>query len=59
LLFDVTAHELPATIELPRDDSATCWAINVGSVGLPFPGKGPASLAIYDSEASTVTFLTV
>jgi len=59
LLFDVTADGVPATIPLPRDDPATRWAINVGSVGLPFPGKGPASLAIYDSEASTVTFLPV
>jgi predicted phosphodiesterase len=57
LLYDVTLDGLPATIALPRGEPATHWAINVGSVGLPFPGKGPASLVIYDSEARTVRFL--
>ena len=59
LLFDVADDGLPATVPLPRDEPRLRWAINVGSVGLPFPGKGPASLAIYDSEAGQVTFLPI
>lgn len=59
LLFDAAVDSLPATISLPRADPSVRWAVNVGSVGLPFPGKGPASFAIYDSAAETVTFLPV
>jgi predicted phosphodiesterase len=59
LLFDAALDALPATVPVLLDEPGVRWAINVGSVGLPFPGKGPASLAIYDSEAGALTFLAV
>jgi predicted phosphodiesterase len=57
LLLDAAVDALPARIWLASDVPGDCWAVNVGSVGLPFPGKGPASFAIYDSEARTVDLL--
>lgn len=59
LLFDGATRPLPQTISLDDGDPATCWAVNVGSVGLPFGGKGPASFAILDTAARTVEFLPV
>jgi predicted phosphodiesterase len=59
LLFDAATDPLPATISLASDESGTHWAVNVGSVGLPFPGKGPPSCAVYDSAAETVILLPI
>lgn len=51
LLFDAATDPLPARIELQQaHGGASRWIINVGSVGLPFPGKGPASAAILQVE---------
>jgi predicted phosphodiesterase len=52
LLFDAAADRLPAQIELEPVRSLTgCrLVVNVGSAGLPFPGKGPASAAILHVE---------
>jgi predicted phosphodiesterase len=33
-------------------DPAAVWIVNVGSVGLPFPGKGPASFVLYLYDAA-------
>mgnify|MGYP000910524395 CR=1 FL=1 len=51
LLFDAATESLPAKLTL-QDVQApeSTWAVNLGSVGLPFPGKGPASAAVYDAE---------
>lgn len=59
LCYDVRTAELPAVVSLADDRPGTRWAVNVGSVGLPFSGKGPASAAIYDPAAQTVTFVPV
>jgi predicted phosphodiesterase len=59
LRFDVVRDALPARISLGDLEESALWALNVGSVGLPFPGKGPASAAIYDAEARTVELFPV
>jgi len=59
LLFDAATDPLPATISLVGDEPDLRWAVNVGSTGLPFPGKGPASFAVYDSEARSVEIIAV
>jgi predicted phosphodiesterase len=60
LLFDAAVDTLPATIQLgERTDIDTARAINAGSVGLPFPGKGPASALVYDSGAGLVEIFPV
>ena len=41
---------LPAPVKLPAQATAV-YIVNVGSVGLPFPGKGPPSFTIYDDQA--------
>jgi predicted phosphodiesterase len=61
LLFSVTTAALPALIRLP-DPSAGAddlTIVNVGSVGLPFPGKGPASATVYDPTARTIELFPV
>lgn len=40
-------------------DQLARYAVNVGTTGLPFPGKGPASVALLDLEESTVQHLVV
>ena len=64
LLFDAADSPLPATVQLTdpshgpvKEDSR--WIVNAGSVGLPFPGKGPASATVLDSAAMTVEFFSV
>ena len=60
LLFDAAVDPLPATIRLGAPDSPeTLWAINAGSVGMPFAGKGPASALVYDSGAGLVEIFPV
>ena len=57
LHFDAACDRLPATIDLPAIASpADLTILNAGSVGLPFPGKGPASATVYDTAARTVAF---
>jgi predicted phosphodiesterase len=53
LLFDASVDSLPVTVQLP-DRQSHRYAINAGSVGLPFPGKGPASALLYDAESGLV-----
>lgn len=60
LLFDVVRDGLPATVSLmDASEIGVGWAINAGSVGLPFPGKGPASALLYDSAAGLVELFAV
>lgn len=60
LLFDAATDSLPTTVSLNDLHSTTVsWAINVGSIGLPFPGKGPASAAVYDRERQQIDLLPV
>jgi predicted phosphodiesterase len=58
LLFDAAVDPLPARVQL---DAATelpaSWIINVGSAGLPFPGKGPASAAILYHEVGSESWV--
>jgi predicted phosphodiesterase len=58
LLFDAAVDALPASIRLPDRDTHR-WAINAGSVGLPFPGKGPVSALLYDTEVGLVEIFPV
>jgi predicted phosphodiesterase len=44
-LEDVTAAAVPLD-----DDEQTIYLANVGTVGLPFPGKGPPSCTLYDGQ---------
>jgi predicted phosphodiesterase len=58
LQFDAAVESLPAVVDLSdRVDSRS--AINAGSVGLPFPGKGPASALLFDSAAGRVEIFPV
>ncbi len=60
LLFDAAVDPLPATIPLGETESPeTLRAINAGSVGLPFGGKGPASALVYDSGAGLVEIFSI
>jgi predicted phosphodiesterase len=43
--------ELLAGSRLALPASSGCWfVVNVGTTGLPFPGKGPPSCAVYDDQ---------
>lgn len=57
LHFDAAVAPPPATIEL--DKEAALWIVNAGSVGLPFPGKGPASATVVDEAAGVVEIFPV
>ena len=60
LVFDVVRDGLPARVTLRGDGELGAGsAVNVGSVGLPFRGKGPASATIYDADADQVDFVPV
>ena len=54
LLYDGAANPTDAVIPLPTDDQQVRYIVNVGTTGLPFPGKGPPSCTVYDSQARTV-----
>jgi predicted phosphodiesterase len=45
-------------VELPRLPKAV-YLVNVGTTGLPFPGKGPPSCALYDDQARWLEHLTL
>ena len=38
---------------------ATVFVVNVGTTGLPFPGKGPPSCALYDDRECWVELLAL
>ena len=57
LLYDAVVEPEGATILLRPADSSRRYVVNVGTTGLPFPGKGPPSCAVYDSGAETVEVL--
>jgi predicted phosphodiesterase len=57
LLHDGAADRTRAVISVPPDDEAVRYVVNVGTTGLPFPGKGPPSCAVYDIEARTVEII--
>ena len=61
LHFDAATGQLPATIYLDDCDAGTSAVriVNAGSVGLPFPGKGPASATVYDTDADVVEIFPV
>ena len=59
LLFDGATNRHPATIALVHGDTYARYVVNVGSTGLPFPGKGPPSCAVYDVEGQAVEMLPV
>ena len=47
-----------ARVEIP-DAADAVYLVNVGTTGLPFPGKGPPSCALYDDLAYTVDQLVL
>jgi predicted phosphodiesterase len=47
-----------ARIDLPPVEE-TVYLVNVGTTGLPFPGKGPASCAMYDDVERWVEHLVL
>jgi predicted phosphodiesterase len=53
-LYDAVVNPEGATILLRPAEPSTRYVVNVGTTGLPFPGKGPPSCAVYDSGAGTV-----
>lgn len=62
LHFDAAADPLPARVQLPTRRGHVgdaFWIVNAGSVGLPFPGTGPASTMVLDTEAGTVDILPI
>jgi predicted phosphodiesterase len=61
LLFDAATERLPALTRFgsPVEAGDKIRIINVGSVGLPFPGKGPASAAVFDTVADVVDVFPV
>lgn len=57
LRFDAATEVVPARIEL--DPGSATWILNAGSVGLPFPGKGPASATVFDTSDRSVELFPV
>lgn len=57
LLLDAAVDSLPVTVHLERPEDL--WIVNAGSVGLPFPGKGPASATVLDLVNGIVEVLPV
>jgi predicted phosphodiesterase len=56
LLFDAATDPVPAVIHVGDEatNGAAIRIVNAGSVGLPFPGKGPASVTVYNTTAGVV-----
>jgi predicted phosphodiesterase len=40
-------------------DPARCYVVNVGTTGLPLPGRGPAGFVIYDDTAQRVEHIVL
>jgi predicted phosphodiesterase len=53
-LYDAAVDPRPATVSVGADTLTTRFVVNVGTVGLPFAGKGPPSCAVLDMESGTV-----
>lgn len=53
LLYDAASDPRGAIIDV-TGGTVDRFVVNVGTVGLPFPGKGPSSCMAYDSAAQTV-----
>ena len=41
------------------DEAETVYFVNVGTTGLPFPGKGPPCCAVYDDDSHLVEHLII
>ena len=52
LLYDAAVDPRGTVIDVAGEDDDR-FVLNVGTVGLPFPGKGPPSCTVYDSTART------
>ena len=57
LLYDAAVDPTARTLWLGGSGPAVRYVVNVGTTGLPFPGKGPASCATYDADAGVVEIL--
>ncbi len=57
LLYDAANDPMSRVLDIVADDPDCRHVINVGTAGLPFPGKGPASCAVYDVAAARVEIL--
>lgn len=58
LIYDAATDPRPATLSL-AGEAGERYVVNVGTVGLTFPGKGPPSCAVYDSAARTVEIVSL
>jgi predicted phosphodiesterase len=58
LLHD-DARDGGARLSLRVDDPGARYVVNVGTVGLPFPGKGRPSVVVYDSERRSLDLVRV
>jgi predicted phosphodiesterase len=54
LLYDALTTPSGATLRLNDPRPEARYIVNVGTTGLPFPGKGPPSCAVYDSDRQVV-----
>ena len=52
-------ERLPLGLAALEGGEESVFVVCVGSVGLPFPGKGPTSCALYDDGAKTVRHLAL
>ncbi len=59
LIYDAVVSSQPATIALRRPVPSVRYAINVGTTGLPFAGKGPPACAVYDSGAGRLEVIVL
>jgi predicted phosphodiesterase len=57
LLYDAVTTPSGATLQLNGPSPAVRYVVNVGTTGLPFPGKGPPSCAVYDSDRQVVQII--
>jgi predicted phosphodiesterase len=53
LLHDAATDPAGRTVSV-ASEAPDLFVVNVGTVGLPFPGKGPPSCAVYDTGSRTV-----
>ena len=50
--LDAPLEDVTADSVILDADPASVWLVNVGTVGMPFPGKDPPSCTLYEASAS-------
>jgi predicted phosphodiesterase len=59
LLHDDARNAASGRTSLCLDVHGVHYVVNVGTVGLPFPGKGQPSVAVYDTRRRTLQFIRI